>query len=160
MHWIALGIVCIALIFVSYHSPKVGFGLLGALAVLLTALYFINLEDSESKKFPVPRESIQLDNIVAQPSYGDSWDYSGRITNSSTKNVTDVQIRVQLYDCPADAESRTDDCVVIGDQIDYVPINIPTRQARDFSDNVSLTNAVPKGKPFWSFELDGLRVTD
>jgi len=45
MHWVALGVVCISFIFVSYYSPKVGFGLLGALSVTLTSLHFLNLDD-------------------------------------------------------------------------------------------------------------------
>ncbi len=160
MHWVALAIVCVALIFVSYHSPKIGFGLLGTLAVILTALYFLNIEDSESKKFPVPSDSVELGNVEFNASYGDSWDYTGRITNSSNKNITDVQIKVVLYDCPTAVNELSDDCVAIGDQIDYVPINVPARQARDFSDNISFRNAVPKGKPLWGFEIAGLRVSD
>ncbi len=160
MHWVAIAIVCAALIFVSYHSPKIGFGLLGALGVVLTALYFLNFEESESKKFPISRESVVLSDTEASLSYGDSWDYGGRISNASDKNITDIQVRVMLYDCPAEADERSDDCVVIGDQIDYVPINIPARQARDFRDNLSFRNAVPKGKPFWEFELAGLEVSD
>ena len=54
--------VCIALIFVSYYSTKIGFGLLGA---LLTALYFLNLDDPESTRFPVPRDSVELGNVQA-----------------------------------------------------------------------------------------------
>ncbi len=160
MHWVALAIVCVALIFVSYHSPKVGFGLLGALAVVLTALYFLNFEESESERFPIPRESVVISEISATPSYGDSWDYAGRISNSSEKAITDVQIRILLFDCPESAKERTDDCITIGDQVDYVPINIPGRQARDFSNNASFRNSVPNGKPFWEFELVGVRVTD
>lgn len=160
MPYIALAIVCIALIFVSYHSPKIGFGLFGALAVILTALYFLNLDESESKKFPVPRESVELSGVQADASYGDSWDYTGRISNSSGKTITDAQVRILLYDCPEDAESISDSCVVIGDQVDYVPINIPPRQARDFQDNISFRNAAPQGKLFWEFELVGLRVSD
>jgi len=160
MHWVALGVVCIALIFVSYYSPKVGFGLLGALAVILTSLYFLNLDESESQKFPVARESVELSEIQAEKSYGESWDYAGRVTNSSDKAITDVQIRVVLYDCPSGASARTDACVIICYQIDYVPINISPRQARDFTDNISFRHAEPKGSPFWAFELAGLRVAD
>ena len=160
MHWIAIGVVCVALIFVSYYSPKIGFGLLAALAVLLTSLYFLNLEDSESKKFPIPKETIVLEVTQTEKSYGDSWEFAGRVSNTSDKNVTDVQVRVLLYDCPAESVERTDACVVIGDKVEFVPINIPTRQARDFTDNVSFRNAVAKGKLFWEFELAGIRVTD
>lgn len=160
MQWVALGIICVALIFVSYYSPKVGFSLLGGLAVIITALYFLNLEESESKKFPVPRESVELGEINAEKSYGDSWDYTGRISNSSNQTITDVQIRIRLHDCPADASEISDDCDVIGDQVDFVPLTIPARQARDFRDNISFRNAQPKGQPLWRFELEGLRVTD
>ena len=80
----------------------------------------------------MPRDSIEFGNVQATKSYGDSWDYSGRISNSSGKNVTDVQVKILLYDCPSDSESISEDCVMIGDQIDYVPIKIPSRQARYF----------------------------
>ncbi len=160
MHWVALGVICVALIFVSYHSPKIGFSLLGALAVIFTALYFLNLEDSQSKRFPVPREAIELEGLTANPSYGDSWDYAGRISNTSDKSITDVQIRILLYDCPTTTDKPTADCDLIGDQIDYVSINVPARQSRDFRDNITFRHAVPKGIPFWNFELAGLEVSE
>ena len=160
MHYVALAVVCAALIFLSYHSPKVGFSLLGALAVVLTALYFLNLEESEISKFPVPKESVALSTNEPTVSYGDSWDYSGRVSNSSDKNITDIQIRITLYDCPTNSGEISTDCVTIGDDVDYVAINIPARQARDFKNNISFRNAQAKGKALWSFELVGIRVTD
>ena len=108
----------------------------------------------------MPRDSIELGNVQAIKPYGDSWGYSGRISNSSSKDVTDVQVKILLYDCPADSESISEDCVVIGYQIDYVPINMPSRQAMDFQDNVSFRNAAPQGRLFWDFELVGLRISD
>ncbi len=161
MHWVAIGVVCVALILVSYYSPKIGFSLLGAIAILFTALYFVNLEDSPlSKKFPIPRELVKLEDLTANKSYGESWEYGGRITNTSDKSITDIQLRILLYDCPSTAGKISEDCALIGDQLDYVSINIPTRQSRDFLDNVSFRHAEPKGKLFWTFELAGLEVSD
>ena len=160
MQWLALVVVCTALIALSYYSPKIGFSLLGALAAILITLYYLNLDESEIAEFPVPRESVVLSETHATESYGDSWNYSGRISNSSDKSVTDVQIKIILHDCPEGTQQITDACVVIGEDVDFVAINVPPRQARDFRDNISFRNADPKGIQLWSFELVSLRVTE
>ncbi|MDE0309747.1 MAG: hypothetical protein OXI60_07965 [Acidiferrobacterales bacterium] len=160
MHWIALAIVCTALVVVSYYSPKVGFSLLGAVGALVATLYFLNLDESSTAGFPIERELVQLDDVKAEESYGESWDYSGRVSNSSSKVITDVLVKITLRDCPSGTETVTDECPVIGEQVDFVALNVPPRQARDFQDNISFRNAVQKGILFWDFELVGVRVTD
>ena len=160
MQWVALAVVCTALIFVSYYSPKVGFSLLGGIAAILGTLYFLNLDESALSDFPIDRDSVELSEVSAQVSYGESWDYSGRISNSSNKVITDARIKITLRDCPAGTETVSDECPVIGEKTDFVAINVPPRQARDFLDNISFKNAVQKGVLFWDFELIGVRVTD
>lgn len=160
MQWVALAIVCTALVVVSYYSPKVGFSLLGAIGAIVGTLYFLNLDESSNPDFPVERESVQLDDVNTQESYGESWDYSGRVSNSSEKVITDVLIKITLRDCPAGTETVSDECPIIGEQVDFVALNVPPRQARDFRDNISFKNAVQKGILFWDFELVGVRVTD
>jgi len=160
MQWVALAVVCTALIVVSYYSPKIGFSLLGAIGAIVGTLYFLNLDESETSNFPIERESVQLDDVNAQESYGESWDYSGRVSNSSGKVITDVLIKITLRDCPDGSGTVNDECPIIGEQVDFVAINVPPRQARDFQDNISFKNAVQKGTLFWDFELVGVRVTD
>lgn len=160
MQWVALAIVCTALIVVSYYSPKIGFSLLGAIGAIVGTLYFLNLDESETSNFPIERESVQLDDVNAQESYGESWDYSGRVSNSSGKVITDVLIKITLRDCPSGSGTVNDECPIIGEQVDFVAINVPPRQARDFQDNISFKNAVQKGVLNWDFELVGVRVTD
>ena len=158
MHLVALAVVCLALIFLSYYSPKVGFGALGVVGVLLVVLYLLDLD--ESSGFPAPPDSVVLDQTSAKFSYGDSWEYSGRISNSSEKSITDARLEIVMYDCPEESTTNLAECIVIGNEIDVVPINIPPRQARDFQDNVSFRNAEPKGTPKWTFKMLGIRVTD
>lgn len=160
MPWIGLAVVCLGLIIVSFYNQKVGFSLLGVIAVIVVGLYFYESNEVSNSSFPVAPENLELTSMSTEISYGDSWDYSGRISNSSNKTVTDLQIRVQLYDCPVQSTSITDDCVVIGEDIDYVSVNVPPRQARDFTDNVSFKNAKPQGKDFWEFELTGVEVSE
>ncbi len=160
MHWVALAVVCAALIFVSYHSPKIGFSLLGIVGILVTVLYLINTDQSHNAEFSAAPDSVSLSQTDIVSAYGDSWDYSGRITNSSDKSVTDVHIRITLHDCPAQSMQINDDCATIGERVDFVPINVPPRQARDFSDTVSFRNAKPKGAALWDFQLTGVRVSD
>ncbi|MCE2397408.1 hypothetical protein J4G02_23175 [Candidatus Poribacteria bacterium] len=117
-------------------------------------------DESETSNFPIERESVQLDDVNAQESYGESWDYSGRVSNSSGKVITDVLIKITLRDCPDGSGTVNDECPIIGEQVDFVAINVPPRQARDFQDNISFKNAVQKGTLFWDFELVGVRVTD
>ena len=160
MHWIALGVVCVALVFVSYHSPKIGFGLLASIGVLLAALYFLNPEDSQDANFPIAKESVVLSDMKITASYAGSWTYSGRISNLSEVSITDMRVKIQLYDCPDGATEVSDECVKIGEEVDFVAINVPPRQARDIEDTISLRNAVPKATALWEFELVGLRVAE
>ena len=160
MQWVALAVVCLALIVLAYYSPKIGFSLLGAIAAIIGTLYFLNLDESETTSFPVERELVQLGEVHVQTSYGDSWDYLGRVTNMSDKTITDVQFEITLRDCPSGTTSVSDECPVIGEQVDFVALNVPPRQSRDFRDNINFKNAVQKGELFWNFELIGVRVTD
>lgn len=160
MHLIALALVCVALIVLTYYSPKVGFSLLSGLGALLLALYFLNLEESEVQKFQIPRDQLALSDMVSDFSYADNWKYSGRITNSSEKTLTDIEINIVLHDCPDGHSEISDACVVIGDIVEFVAVTVPPRQARDFTDNVDVENAVPKGMLLWDYELVGARVSD
>ncbi len=160
MHLIALALVCVALVVLTYYSPKIGFSLLSGLGALLLALYFLNLEESEIQKFPIPRDQLTLSDMVSEFSYADNWKFSGRITNSSEKTLTDIEINIVLYDCPDGQSEISDACVVIGDIVEFVAVTVPPRQARDFTDNVDVENAVPKGMLLWDYELSGVRVSD
>ena len=106
MQHIALIVLCIALIFVSYYSPEIGLGLFGALAVVLTALHYLNLGNPKSKKLATPRDSVELGNFQTNSSCGDSSDDAGRIPTSSSKDVTDVNTIEQDFDeWPSDFKS-------------------------------------------------------
>ena len=106
MQDIALIVLCITLIFVSYFSPEIGLGLFGAFAVVLTALHYFNLDNPKSKKLTAPRYSVKLDNVQANNSCGDSSDDAGRIPITSSKNVTDINTTEQDFDeWPSDFKS-------------------------------------------------------
>ena len=160
MHWIALAVVCAALIFVSYHSPKIGFGLLTALGLLIVTLYFLNPDESEDGQFPIPRESVTLTDMRAVESYGEAWNYTGRVSNASDVSLTDLLIKIKLHDCPKNTTESSPECVIIGEDVDFVGLNVPPRQARDIDDTISFRNAVPKGDAKWEFELVGVRVSE
>lgn len=160
MHLIALALVCVALVVLTYYSPKVGFSLLSGLGALLLALYYLNLEESEVQEFPIPRDQLVLSDMVSEFSYADNWKYSGRISNSSEKTLTDIEIKIVLYDCPDSHSEISDACVIIGDLVEFVAVTVPPRQARDFTDNVDVDNAIPKGMLLWDYELVGARVSD
>ena len=157
---LGLVLLCAALIVVTYYSPKIGFGLLGGLAVLVVVLYYVNTDDASNPGFEVPPELVKLENATASKSYGDSWDYKGRITNDSDKPLYDIQVEVSMHDCEEEAQANIDECLLIGQLVDYVSVKVPPRQARDFKDNIAFKDAVPKGFVHWEFKLVGVRVTD
>ena len=157
MHYVALIIVCVALIAISFYSRKIAFGLLAVIAIGLTILYYLG-DDGMEGDFEVAADLIVLEDMSAKLSYGDNWNYTGRATNNSEKSVTDLKIRITLRDCEA-GKTSLDDCVVIGDQADLLSINIPPRQARDFSDAVSFEHATPRGELNWTFDLIGVSVS-
>ena len=106
MQHIALIVLCIALIFVSYYSPEIGLGLFGALAVVLTALHYLNLGNPKSKKLATPRDSVELGELQTNNSCEDSSDDTGRIPISSSKDVTDINTIEQDFDeWPTDFKS-------------------------------------------------------
>ncbi len=106
MQHIALIVLCIALIFVSYYSPEIGLGLFGALAVVLTALHYLNLGNPKSKNLAEPRDSDKLGNIQANNSCWKSSDDAGRIPISFSKDVTDFNTIEQDFDeWPSDFKS-------------------------------------------------------
>ena len=159
MHYIALVIVCVALIAISFYSRKIAFAALAVIAIGLTILYYIGDDDVLEGDFEVAADLIVLEDLSAELSYGDNWNYTGRATNNSDKSVTDLKVRITLRDCEA-GQTPPDDCVIIGDQADLLSINIPPRQARDFSDAVSFEHATPRGELNWTFELVGVSVSN
>ena len=160
MQWIALAAACVALIVLTYYSPKIGFAMLSFLAALLIGLYYFNLDKSEIREYQVSQDQVQLSNLNTELSYADNWIYSGRITNSSSQTLTDVELKVKLYDCPATQSEITDSCIVIGEVDEFLTLTVPPRQARDFSDNVYFKNAMPQGKLMWDYEITGTRASE
>ncbi len=158
IHWILLGVLCIALIALSYYSPKLGFGLLGTLALLLGALYYLDPWGDQANHFDIDPDLVALQKTSMTGAYGDSWNYKGRVTNNSSSALTDIQIKITMRDC-ATEDANPDECVIIGEEVDFVPIVVPPRQARDFINNVSFKHANPKGFVRWSFEVAGIRIS-
>ena len=106
MQYIALVILCIALVIVSYYSPEIGLGLFGALAVVLTALHYFDLDNLKSKKLSASRDSVELGKLQTNNSCGDSSDDTGRIPISSSKDVTDINtIEQDFNEWPSDFKS-------------------------------------------------------
>jgi len=150
MAWI-VGIVIIILLVVS-----AGFRKFAGVLILVCAIggfLFWQYQENEEKqsKNRIPTSELLFEGVSLKSSYS-SYDFVGRITNNSNKyTLKGVQLKLTFRDCAKDNQSN---CVIIGEEEEYIYINIPPKQARDFKENVYLNSDIDvKGKMIWNYTI-------
>jgi len=108
-------------------------------------------EEKQSKKRIAPSE-VFFEGVSLKSSYG-SYDMVGRITNNSNKyTLKGVQLKLTFRDCAKDSDSN---CIIIAEEDEYIYINIPPKQARDFKERVYLYSDLNvKGKLVWDYSIE------
>jgi len=146
MQWVILALTVLGLLLMASRYPKIASGILGALLLFIGLLLVL---DSSDKKTASSRAAeLELINTRMTPSYADSYNFSGRISNNSESIIREITIQVTLKDCADDDDGS---CSVIGEEIARLPVAIPAGQARDFDENVYLGPSKPEHEARWEY---------
>lgn len=134
MKWL-VGIVILILLAVSAGFRKFA-GMLVLTGVVGSFLIwqYQGYEGNQSKKKISPSELI-FEGVLLQPS-DTNHDIIGRIINNSDKySLKGVQLKLTIKDC---AKHEKNNCIIISELDEYIYINIPPKQARDFKKPIYL----------------------
>ncbi len=155
MQWILLGVMVVALLFMSTRYPKTAFSILGALGVAAAVIVFSTREDALTGRLKLPTADIAIENPVIVPAYGDSYQFNARVVNANESFLLkEVVISITMLDCPDGAD---DDCAVIGQANERINTKIPAGQARDISRNLFFSGARPTGTVRWEYKITETR---
>jgi len=157
MQWLLLGVVVVALLFMSSRFPRTAFSILGALALAAAVIVFSTRDDAQLGRYKLPVGDITIENPVISPAYGGGYQFNARLANANREVLLkEAVVSITMLDCPA-AAAGDDDCAVIGQADERVNIQIPAGQARDVSRTVSFTGANPAGALRWRFKITETR---
>lgn len=156
MQWILLGVVVVALLFMSSRYPKAAFSILGALALAAAVIVFSTHDDAQRGRHKLPVDDIGIENAVITPAYGGGYQFNARLVNANRDiQLKEAVVSITMLDCPAAAGD--DGCAVIGQADERINIQIPAGQARDISRTVSFSGARPAGELQWRFKITETR---
>lgn len=157
MQFILLGVVVVALLFMSSRYPRTAFSILGALALAAAVIVFSTQDDAQRGRYKLPVSDIGIENAVISPAYGGGHQLSARLVNANRDILLkEAVLSITMLDCPA-AAAGDDDCAVIGQTDERINIQIPAGQARDISRTVSFPGANPTGALQWRFKITETR---
>lgn len=157
MQWFLLGVVVIALLYMSSRYPKVAFSILGALALAAAVIVFSTTEDASRARQKLPVDAIKIENAVIADAYGGSHQLNARLVNTHASILLkEAVLSITMLDCKDDSVD-SDDCTVIGQANERVTTKIPAQQARDISINVFFNDAEPSGTLRWKFQVTETR---
>jgi len=157
MQWFLLGVVVVALLFMSSRFPKAAFSILGALALAAAVIVFSTHDDAQLGRHKLPVGDIDIENAVITPAYGGGYQFNARLVNANAAiQLKEAVVSITMLDCPAQA-AADDGCAVIGQADERINIQIPAGQARDISRTVSFSGARPAGELQWRFKITETR---
>ena len=155
MQWLLLGIVVIALLYISTRYPKTAFGILGVLGITTAVIIFSTRDDALRGRQKLPVADIKIENPVIAPAYGDSYQFNARLVNANPSVLLkEFVISITMLDCPGDSD---DGCAVIGQADERINAKIPPGQARDISRNLFFSGADPAGIVRWQYKITETR---
>lgn len=134
MKWLA-GIIILILLLVSAGFRK--FAGIFVLICVVGGLLFWQYQEYEKNKSRnrIALSELVFENIAFKPSNG-NYEMAGRLINNSEKyTLNGVQLKITAKDC---AYNDNTECVIISDADEYIYINIPAKQARDFKKDIYL----------------------
>jgi len=156
MAWI-VGIVILILLVVSAGFRK--FAGVIVLIIALAGFLFWQYQENEEKKSKnrVSSSELIFEGVSLKSSYGSGYDMVGRITNTSTKyTVKGVQLKLTFRDCDKEDQNK---CIIIAEDDEYIYVEIPPRQARDFKESVYLYSDINvKGKLVWDYKIEYIKA--
>jgi len=157
MQWLLLGVVVVALLFMSSRFPRTAFSILGALALAAAVYVFGTHDDAQLGRYKLPVGDITIENPVITSAYGGGYQFNARLINANRDILLkEAVVSITMLDCPTPAADDAD-CAVIGQADERVNIQIPAGQARDVSRTVSFSGANPAGALQWRFKITETR---
>ena len=152
MAWLA-GIVVLILLVVFPGFRKFAGGLF-ALTAVVGGFFYLQHEREESRSLSrIKSSELTFENVALTPDYS-GYKLAGRVKNSSAKfTLKQVTFMVTMQDCTG--ESRSQDCITIGESNETVYVTVPPGQARDFDESVYFSGGVlkPKGHLQWNYSV-------
>ncbi len=134
MKWLAIIIILILL------AVSAGFRKFAGILILIFAVgglliwQYQEYEANQSRTKIMPSELI-FEGVSLEPS-NEAYDIIGRVINNSDKySLSGVQLKLAVSDC---TNNEKNDCIIIAQQDEYIYIDIPPKQARDFKKNIYL----------------------
>lgn len=156
MAWL-LGIVILILLVVSTGFRKFALSLV-ALAAVVGGFFYLQSEHEESRSLSrISISELVFENVTLKP-YSGSYKLSGRIKNNSAKHtLKQVNLVVTTQDCSG--ETRSPNCITIGERNEDLFLSVPPGQARDFEESVYFSGGPlnPKGHLEWNYSVSQIR---
>ncbi len=154
MYAVALIIIVLCLLIITYKNPRIGYI---ALAILLAAailFYWLTPTDSTQKRAGPLTDYANLSNAQVKVGYADSFELTARVTNGhQTKPLEGIFIQSVMSLCKSEAKES---CVVLGDETNLLKQYVPARQAIDFSINLrSKLSSEEEGVLMWEHVVVG-----
>lgn len=150
-------------LFFAIHFPGFRYTLLG-LIVLGGIAIFLIIEQGEretalaySRISPEQLHFSQVDYIPAE--FGDGLKITGEVQNASPYTASDIELRAELFDCPAGTKVPPQGCTSIGlDPHVFLSATIPPGGTRSFDQQAYMSN-MPQitGTPFLSWRVAKVR---
>ena len=155
MQWLLLGVVVIALLYMSTRYPKAAFGILGVLGLAAAVIVFSTKDDAVRIRGRLPVGDIQIENAVMTPAYGGSYQFNARLVNAHASILLkELVVSITMLDCRGETD---DTCAVIGQTDERFDAKIPPGQARDISRNLFFSAAKPTGTVRWQYQITATR---
>ena len=155
MQWLLLGVVVVALLFMSSRYPKAAFSALGVLVVAAAVIVFSTKESAFLSRQKLPIDDVVIENAVIVPAYAGGYRFSARLVNrNDSLLLKESVISITMLDCRDDSDT---DCSVIGQTDNRINIKIPAGQARDVSKTISFSAARPAGIVRWQYVVTETR---
>jgi hypothetical protein len=153
MQWILLALAALALIVASTRYPRFAFGTLAVLVVLAVILYRLTTGERDRGRTLIEPSQLALTDVDIRRGYADSYVFNARIRNDAgNASLVEIELRLSMLDCPAGRDSNGD-CSVIGQRVERVPLDVPPRQVRDFSEIFNFGTIEPLGRLDWRYEI-------
>ncbi len=144
-------------VFLALLAVSAGFRKFAGTLVLLCAIggiliwQFQVYEENQSRKNILPSE-LTFENVSLE-SLSENYRFTGRIINNSDKyDVRGVQVKLTVSDCKIDDNNN---CIIISEADEYIYVDIPSKQARDFRKNIFLySDIIINGTLDWDYSIE------
>ena len=151
MKWLAIIVILILLVVSAGFRKFAGILVLICLVGGVLIWQYQEYEESQSRKMILPSE-LTFEGVSLEYSNG-NYDFIGRIINNSDKHsLSGVQFKLTAKDC---AKNDKHNCIIISEVDEYIYINIPPKQARDFKKNIYLYSDINiRGKLVLDYSIE------